>query len=74
MTPAVSQREVAAPDAGVTQLSDCMWELRGRASPLTAGADGMSYSECIDRPMHAMRAIAGGGGALQARYSVVEEG
>ena len=56
------------------ELLDCLWELRGRASPLTAGADGVSCSECIGRPMHAMRAIAGGGGARQARYSVVEVG
>lgn len=54
-------------------MSDCLWELRGRASPLTAGADGISVAECIGRPMHAMRAIAGGGGAREARYSVVEE-
>lgn len=55
------------------ELLGCLRELRGRASPLTAGAESMSYSECIGGPVHAMRAIAGGGGAREARYSIVEE-
>ena len=33
----------------------------------------VSSAECIGRPVHAMGAIAGGGGARQARYSIVEE-
>jgi hypothetical protein len=55
------------------ELLDCRivcGKLRGRASPLTAGADGMSDSECIGRPLHAMRAIAGGVGLNESRYSI----